>query len=53
MIHDFWNRPHYHILLDYLEPVYRADSLGVFSIKDNVDMNSVERLYENFKYNPQ
>lgn len=52
MIHDFWNRPHYHIVLQYLEPIERADTLGMFSIKKNLELQSVARDYEAYKFNP-
>ncbi len=29
-IHDFWNRNHYHILLNYLDVEISVDTLGVF-----------------------
>lgn len=53
LIHDFWNREQYHIVLKYLDTVNKADTLGVFTIKNNVDIKSVEEDYEAFKLNPQ
>lgn len=53
LIHDFWNREQYHVLLKYLDTVKKADSIGLFSIKDNVDMHSVEKDYEVYKLNPE
>lgn len=49
MIHDFWNRPQYHVLLHYLDVIERADTLGLFSIKNNVDLNSVADDYAHYK----
>jgi len=51
LIHDFWNRDKYHIVLKYLTELERVDTLGLFSIKENVDLNSVLLDYELFKYN--
>ncbi|MBT7823152.1 MAG: hypothetical protein HN674_08480 [Candidatus Marinimicrobia bacterium] len=34
MIHDFWNRPRYHVLLEFLDPIESADTLGVFRKKE-------------------
>ncbi len=31
-IHDFWNRPRYEVLLEFLDVRDRVDTLGVFSI---------------------
>lgn len=53
IIHDFWNRPHYHIVLKYLDTISRADTMGVFSIKKNVDLKAVEADYEAYKFNPE
>lgn len=52
LIHDFWNREHYHVLLEYLDVVARVDTLGVFSIKRDVDLKSALRDYEAYRYNP-
>ena len=53
MIHDFWNREEYHVLLKYFDTIKKADTIGVFSIKDSVDISSVENDYEAYKLNPQ
>ena len=52
LIHDFWNREEYHILLKYLEEADRADTLGAFIIKKSIDLDSVIRDYELYKYIP-
>jgi len=52
LIHDFWNRPKYHVVLNYLDVVIRVDTIGLFSIKDNVDLNSVKNDYEAYKFTP-
>jgi len=33
LIHDFWNREHYHIVLKYLDVVKKAGTIGLFTIK--------------------
>jgi hypothetical protein len=53
LIHDFWNRPQYHIVLKYLDTVMQDDTIGLFSIKENVDLKSVENDYEAYKFNPE
>jgi hypothetical protein len=52
LIHDFWDRPYYHVVLKYLDTVNRADTIGLFSVKENVDLKSVEHDYEAFKLIP-
>lgn len=37
VIHDFWNREHYHCVLDFFDCVDRADTLGVFTAKETID----------------
>jgi hypothetical protein len=52
LIHDFWNRKEYHILLKYLLEVDRADTLGIFIIKEDFDRNSAIKDFEFYKHNP-
>lgn len=53
LIHDFWNRGQYHILLKYLDTVSKADTIGLFSVKNNVDLRAVKIDYEAYKLNPK
>lgn len=53
LIHDFWDRPHYHSVLKYLDIVDRSENIGLFSVKKNVDLKSVEHDYEGFKFTPE
>ncbi len=53
LIHDFWNRPQYHIVLKYLDTVTRDDTIGLFSIKENIDLISVGNDYETYKFTPE
>jgi len=50
MIHDFWRRTEYHIVLEYLDIVDRVDNLAVFKIKDDVDLDAVKENYNKYKY---
>lgn len=52
MVHDFWDRPHYHLLLKYLDVVKRIDSLALFSIKQGVDLSLVKKDYDEYKSEP-
>ncbi|MCP4545247.1 MAG: hypothetical protein GY835_02135 [bacterium] len=52
VIHDFWNRPEYHIVLRYLEVKDRADTLGVFGKRDNIDVQEVQSLIKVYQYLP-
>lgn len=50
IIHDFWDRPNYHAVLEFLEVIEQAGTLGVFKIKDNLDKRKIEALYEIYQY---
>ncbi|MDD2722545.1 MAG: hypothetical protein PHH59_00800 [Methylovulum sp.] len=53
LIHDFWNRPHYHIVLSFLETQVEVDTLGVFTKKPSIDRRQVKSLIEKYKYLPR
>ena len=50
IIHDFWNREYYHIVLDFLEVVERVDSLAIFCIKPNINKKRVESLLREYEF---
>lgn len=52
IIHDFWNRPAYHSVLPFLETNDKADTLGLFSKKPDIDHNEVKSLIEKYQYLP-
>ncbi|WP_085919942.1 O-linked N-acetylglucosamine transferase, SPINDLY family protein [Halomonas sp. CSM-2] len=52
-IHDFWNRPHYHVVLKFLETVEKAESAALFKIAKNVERNKVADLWEEYAKQPQ
>ncbi|WP_338671021.1 hypothetical protein V8Z79_08130 [Pantoea dispersa] len=49
-IHDFWNRPAYHLVLDFLDLFIREDSAGAFKIKSGIDMKYINKLLGEYKY---
>jgi len=50
IIHDFWNREEYHVVLKYIDSIEKADSLGVFKIKNNIDLKAISEEYDLYKY---
>jgi len=50
MVHDFSNRPKYHILLKYLDVAAVADTLVVFKKKEKIDKKQVAADYKKYKY---
>jgi hypothetical protein len=53
LIHDFWDREQYHIVLKYLDIVKKVDTIGLFTIKNDVDIESAQKEFEEYKLNPQ
>ena len=53
LIHDFWNREQYHIVLKYLDPIEKVDTLGLFKIKKDLDLTAVQEDYERYKFEPE
>jgi hypothetical protein len=50
MVHDFFNRlDHYGVLSKYFNTVDKSDTLGVFTIKDEIDLEELKKDYEKFK----
>ena len=49
LIHDFNIRPYYHILYKYLDIIYAIDTFALFSIKDDIDLDEIQKDYEIYK----
>lgn len=43
-IHDFWNRPEYHVVLPFLDEVESCETLGVFRAKAGLDRAALQAL---------
>ncbi|WP_110689282.1 O-linked N-acetylglucosamine transferase, SPINDLY family protein [Salinicola endophyticus] len=52
-IHDFWNRPNYHVVLDYLQPIRRVDTAGLFRVKSNLVIEDLEKRLAEFLNDPR
>lgn len=52
LFHDFWNREKFHVVLKYVTEIERVDTLGVFRIKEDLDLSLVQEDYDIYKYNP-
>lgn len=46
IIHDFWHRKHYHVVLQFLQEHKSAASLGAFTLKKGIDVAEVKNLIE-------
>lgn len=51
-IHDFWDREHYHVVLNHLDIVERSGTAGVFSVKKNTNKNLINSLWDKYKNHP-
>lgn len=51
-IHDFWNRPAYHAVLEHLDVISRCERLGVFQRKTVIDRAEVSRQLETAVFCP-
>ncbi|MCL6328454.1 tetratricopeptide repeat protein [Pectobacterium carotovorum subsp. carotovorum] len=52
-IHDFWDRPDYHVVLAFLETVDKAETAGVFKIKNDINIVVLNEVLGKYKYIPQ
>jgi hypothetical protein len=52
LVHDFWDRPQYHIISRFLETVDRVDSMGIFTKKRGVDPRKLRSLLAKYQYLP-
>jgi hypothetical protein len=50
LIHDFTNRPEYHVLLNFLNIVEQVDTLIVAKVKHHNNNSGIIALYEHYKY---
>lgn len=52
LIHDFFNRPNYYVVLPFLRLEQRADTLGLFSINKNKFSDLIEEYISIYEYLP-
>lgn len=50
IIHDFFNRPHYHIVLEFLDVIDQTETLGVFKSKENLDKTKITSLLNKYQF---
>jgi hypothetical protein len=50
LVHDFWNREHYHVVLPHLIEVERVETLGVFRRPEVIDEKRLANEFEEFTY---
>lgn len=50
LMHDYTARPHYHVILQFLDIVDVIDTMVLFKLKDNISKKSVLDMYDKYKY---
>jgi hypothetical protein len=50
VIHDFWNRAEYRLLLEFLKVEAAVDTLGVFKKKADLDRGKIQSLIRTYQY---
>ena len=50
IIHDFFNRPQYHIVLDFLNCIEQCETMGVFKAKPDLDKIRIHTLLDTYAY---
>lgn len=51
-IHDFWNRPHYHAVLPFLDTLEKVESAGLFRVSESVKKEDVVDVLEQYSRQP-
>lgn len=51
-IHDFWNRPHYHVVLEFLDVVDRVETAALFKVKEKLDVKALKDVWAKFALDP-
>lgn len=51
-IHDFWNRPQYHAVLEFLDVVEKAETAGLFKVKSGIDKTAISGIWDKYSLQP-
>lgn len=52
LIHDFWPRTHYHVILDYCDVAGRADSSVLLRRKSRLDWKALALTLQEYQFTP-
>ncbi len=52
LIHDFYNRPEYHLVLRFLDEIEKVDTLGLFSVKEQNEKEQIAKLLKKYQWLP-
>ncbi len=48
VMHDFWRRKHYHVVLNFLQEIQTAQNLACFRLKDDIDVAAVRAALHDY-----
>lgn len=51
-IHDFWNRPHYHVVLPFLTLVDKVETFGFFKPRIDIDWRDLVKVRDKHLFEP-
>ncbi|GGW40723.1 tetratricopeptide repeat protein [Vreelandella hamiltonii] len=51
-IHDFWNRPQYHVVLQFLDVIEKSETAGVFKLKPELKTADIQNIWNEFSLQP-
>lgn len=51
-IHDFWNRPQYHAVLEFLDVIDKVESAGLFKLKMGLKAEAITETWKKFSLQP-
>jgi len=49
-VHDFWHRPGYHVVLDFIDAIHQVDSLGIFKAKASIDWRKLAVILQEYQF---
>jgi len=52
IIHDFWTRPEYSLLQQFLDRIDGIDSMGVFKAKEKLNVPLIQSIIQKYQYLP-
>ncbi len=53
IMHDFWNRPHYHCVLDFVHVLEKMQTIAVFHKKKDLDREHIAKLLMDYRFDPR
>jgi hypothetical protein len=52
-VHDFWTRPHYHVVLEFFDQVETAENAVVLRPRRGIDFEQLNVMCQNTQFDPR